>query len=40
MRDLLANGQFTERAPAAVVERERGRLRDLERQLAALDADD
>ena len=40
LRDLLANEQFTERAPAAVVERERGRLADLERQLAALESAD
>ncbi|HEX2766923.1 MAG TPA: valine--tRNA ligase [Candidatus Limnocylindria bacterium] len=38
VRDLLANPSFVERAPAAVVERERRRLADLEeerRQLAA-----
>ena len=38
VRDLLANPSFVERAPAAVVERERQRLADLEeerRQLAA-----
>jgi valyl-tRNA synthetase len=38
VRDLLANASFVERAPAAVVDRERRRLADLEaerRQLAA-----
>jgi valyl-tRNA synthetase len=38
LRTLLANDAFTARAPAAVVERERARLADLEeerRQLAA-----
>jgi valyl-tRNA synthetase len=34
---LLANSSFTERAPAAVVERERGRLAELEAQLRQLD---
>ena len=38
LRALLANGQFTDRAPAAVVERERARLAELERQVAALEA--
>ncbi len=38
LRTLLANDQFTGRAPAAVVVRERARLADLERQLAALEA--
>ena len=37
LRALLANGQFTDRAPAAVVERERARLAELERQVAALE---
>jgi valyl-tRNA synthetase len=39
LRDLLANEAFTGRAPAAVVERERARLADLEGQLAALGDD-
>jgi valyl-tRNA synthetase len=38
LRTLLANEQFTGRAPATVVDRERARLADLERQLAALGA--
>jgi valyl-tRNA synthetase len=37
LRALLANSSFTERAPAAVVERERGRLAELEAQLRQLD---
>ncbi len=36
VRDLLANGSFAERAPAAVVERERARLAELEAQLEQL----
>ena len=36
VRDLLANESFVARAPAAVVERERARLTDLERERAQL----
>jgi valyl-tRNA synthetase len=39
LRELLANGAFISRAPAAVVERERTRLADLESQLAAIGED-
>jgi len=39
LRVLLANQAFVARAPAAVVERERGRLADLEQQLRQLAAD-
>ncbi|MEO8247258.1 MAG: valine--tRNA ligase [Chloroflexota bacterium] len=38
VRDLLGNGSFAERAPAAVVERERARLAELEAQLGQLAA--
>jgi valyl-tRNA synthetase len=39
LRTLLGNAAFTERAPQAVVERERARLADLEAQLTALGQD-
>jgi valyl-tRNA synthetase len=39
LRELLANGAFISRAPAAVVERERTRLADLDNQLAAIGED-
>jgi valyl-tRNA synthetase len=38
LRQLLGNASFVERAPAAVVERERARLAELEAQLAQLEA--
>ena len=36
LRTLLANRDFTSKAPAAVVERERDRLRELEGELRQL----
>jgi valyl-tRNA synthetase len=39
IRALLANGAFTAKAPAAVVERERERLADLEQERSQLRAD-
>jgi valyl-tRNA synthetase len=39
LRTLLGNASFVERAPAAVVERERARLEELESQLLQLSSE-